>query len=115
MVPLSGAGQKLSPGDGVVLPFKDETPSLTMECWVTVDYMTNIHLIGPFRGYFLGRGSRGQISFKGVGGSGEDRYELDLPNQKLRKGELNHIAIVRDAEQQEHRLYINGQLHDAVK
>lgn len=108
-------GLKLSPGEGVVIDsLKDETDSLTMECWVSVDPQSNIYLIGSAPDYFLGRASKGSVTFKGVGGSGGDRYQLGLDGQALRKGELNHIAIVRDAEKSEHRFYINGQLHDRV-
>ena len=109
-------GLKFSPGDGVVIEsLKDETESLTMECWLQITKPgSHNYLIGPTSDYRLGTGHTRQMAFRGVKGTTPDSIELGRSDIGDQKHQLIHVAIVRDAEKKQHRLYVNGQLDEKV-
>ena len=107
---------KMEPGDVVEFAsLLDTSESLTLEMWVRSPAPNaNLYLIGFRRGCFLGAGSVRQICFKGAGGSTPDTYELGRQPNSWPANTRMHIAIVRDFEAKQHRLYVNGKLTDQV-
>ena len=116
---LSGNALKFTPGDGVVIDsLKDTTESLTMECWVQpLKAAPHTYLLGTSRDYNLRTGSFQQFGFQSPGRPGSEPkkgmvagFMLNAKLVDVPSLEMNHIAVVRDPQSNQHRFYLNGQL-----
>lgn len=108
-------------GGGVSIEsLNDETDALTMEAWIQLEE-NNAHLslMGTDHKYGLRTGDRAQFAFRSHGTPGappqqgaQHGFFLNLDSDHRTGIKMNHLALVRDPDQGEHRLYVNGQLMD---